>query len=105
MLTGRLRRRATIAPGALTLAALTRGAVGIIRTPGRPLSLIFDRVSANVTLRYTIGGEEITPAIDGVDTTRARGRRAHGPRWAGVDGRDVAEGVRRVRICVAFRDC
>ena len=55
-------------------APLARGAVGIIRTPGKPLSLIFDRVSANVTLRYTIGAEEITQAIDGVDTTRARGR-------------------------------
>jgi len=53
---------------------MTRGAVGIIRAPGKPLSLIFDRVSARAALRYTIGGEAITQDIDGVDTVRARGK-------------------------------
>ncbi len=53
---------------------LTRGAVGIIRRPGKPLSLVFDRVSAAVTLRYAIDGEAISQDIDGVDTTRARGK-------------------------------
>jgi hypothetical protein len=53
---------------------LTRGATGIIRESGKPLSLIFDRVSATVTLRYTIGGEVISQKVDGVDTTRARGQ-------------------------------
>jgi hypothetical protein len=53
---------------------MTRGAVGIIRAPGKPISLIFDRVSARAALRYAIGGETITQDIDGVDTTRARGK-------------------------------
>jgi len=53
---------------------LTRGAVGIIRRPGQPLSLLFDRVNATVTLRYTIDGEAVSQDIDGVDTTRARGK-------------------------------
>jgi hypothetical protein len=53
---------------------LTRGAVGIVRAPGKPLSLLFDRVSAAVTLRYAIGGETINQNIDGVDTTRVRGQ-------------------------------
>jgi hypothetical protein len=53
---------------------LTRGAVGIIRRPGAPLALLFDRLSATVTLRYTIGGDVFSQEIDGVDTTRARGQ-------------------------------
>jgi hypothetical protein len=53
---------------------LTRGAVGIVRAPGRPLSLIFDRVSAAVSLSYTAGGEAFTQEINGVDTTRVRGQ-------------------------------
>jgi hypothetical protein len=53
---------------------LTRGAVGIIRRPGKPLALVFDRLSAAVTLRYTIDGDVFSQEIDGVDTTRARGK-------------------------------
>jgi hypothetical protein len=53
---------------------LTRGAVGIVRAPGKPLSLIFDRVSASLSLSYAIGGETVTQEIDGVDTTRVRGQ-------------------------------
>jgi len=53
---------------------LTRGAVGIIRRPGQPLALVFDRLSAAVTLRYTIDGDVVSQEIDGVDTTRARGK-------------------------------
>jgi hypothetical protein len=53
---------------------LTRGAVGIVRAPGRPLSLVFDRVSASLSLSYAIGNEAITQEIDGVDTTRVRGQ-------------------------------
>ena len=53
---------------------LTRGAVGIIRRPGTPLALVFDRLSAVVTLRYTIDGDVFSQEIDGVDTTRARGK-------------------------------
>jgi len=51
---------------------LTRGAVGIVRAPGKPLSLIFDRVSASLSLSYAAGGESFTQEISGVDTTRVR---------------------------------
>lgn len=53
---------------------LTRGAVGILRAPGRPMSLVFDRVSAAVALAYTAGGETFSQDVDGVDTTRVRGK-------------------------------
>jgi len=53
---------------------LTRGAVGIVRAPGRPVSLVFDRVSASLSLSYAVGGETFAQEIDGVDTTRVRGR-------------------------------
>jgi hypothetical protein len=53
---------------------LTRGAVGIVRAPGKPASLIFDRVSATLSLAYTVAGESFTQEIDGVDTTRVRGQ-------------------------------
>jgi len=55
-------------------AALTRGAVGIVRAPGRPLRLLFDRVGASVTLTYRQGAETVAVPIDGVDTTRARSK-------------------------------
>jgi hypothetical protein len=53
---------------------LTRGAVGILRAPGRPMSLIFDRVATSIALAYTAGGETFSQDVDGVDTTRVRGR-------------------------------
>jgi exopolysaccharide biosynthesis protein len=53
---------------------LTRGAVGIVRAAGKPLSLVFDRVSASLSLSYAVDGETITQEIDGVDTTRVRGQ-------------------------------
>jgi hypothetical protein len=53
---------------------LTRGAVGILRAPGRPMSLVFDRLSTSLSLAYTAGGEAYTQEIDGVDTTRVRGK-------------------------------
>ena len=53
---------------------LTRGAVGILRAPGRPMSLVFDRVSTSLSLAYTAGGASYTQEIDGVDTTRVRGK-------------------------------
>lgn len=55
-------------------AALTRGAMGIVRTPGKPLRLLFDRVGAVETLTYRLGSETVTVSIDGVDTTRARSK-------------------------------
>jgi hypothetical protein len=53
---------------------LTRGAVGIVRGRGKPVSLIFDRVSASLSLDYAVGGESFSQEIDGVDTTRVRGQ-------------------------------
>ncbi|MCU0251501.1 MAG: phosphodiester glycosidase family protein [Vicinamibacterales bacterium] len=53
---------------------LTRGAVGIVRAPGKPLSLVFDRVGAALSLSYAAGGESFTQEISGVDTTRVRGQ-------------------------------
>ena len=55
-------------------ATLTRGAVGIVRAPGKPLRLLFDRVGASVTLTYRQGTETVAVPIDGVDTTRARSK-------------------------------
>ncbi|MCX6544958.1 MAG: phosphodiester glycosidase family protein [Acidobacteria bacterium] len=55
-------------------AALTRGAVGIVRAPGKPLRLLFDRVGASVTLTYRQGTETVNVPVDGVDTTRARSK-------------------------------
>jgi hypothetical protein len=55
-------------------ATLTRGAVGIVRRPGKPFSLIFDRVAASAQLRFRSQGEEFAQPIDGIDTTRARSR-------------------------------
>jgi hypothetical protein len=55
-------------------SSLTRGAVGILRERGKPLSLIFDRLSASLALSYTIGGETIEQEIHGIDTTRVRGQ-------------------------------
>jgi hypothetical protein len=55
-------------------AALTRGAVGIVRTPGKPLRLVFDRLGAAVTLTYRQGTETVAVPVDGVDTTRARSK-------------------------------
>ena len=53
---------------------LTRGAVGIVRAPGKPLSLVFDRVGAELSLSYAVGGESFSQEISGVDTTRVRGQ-------------------------------
>jgi len=55
-------------------AGLTRGAMGVVRTPGKPLRLLFDRVGAVETLTYRLGSETVTVPIDGVDTTRARSK-------------------------------
>jgi len=53
---------------------LTRGAVGIMRAPGTPLALVFDRVSVSLSLSYEAGGESFSQEINGVDTTRVRGQ-------------------------------
>jgi hypothetical protein len=53
---------------------LPRGAVGILRRPGKPATLLFDRVSAALTMRFKAGDEAFAEEIDGVDTTRVRGK-------------------------------
>ena len=53
---------------------LARGAVGIVRERGRPARLLFDRVTASMTLRFSAGGAAYDAAVDGVDTTRVRGK-------------------------------
>jgi hypothetical protein len=54
--------------------ALMRGAVGVVRVSGKPIRLVFDRVTAAVTMRLQAGGEAFAVPIDGVDTTRVRGK-------------------------------
>jgi hypothetical protein len=73
--------------------SLMRGAVGVVRKPGQPVRLVFDRVSAGVTLRYTVDGEAVTAKIDGVNTTRVRGRlMLYTPRY-GPDSDTAPAGV------------
>ena len=55
-------------------ATITRGAVGIVRRPGKPMALLFDRIGASATLRFRSQGEEFEQPIDGVDTTRVRSK-------------------------------
>ncbi len=74
-------------------ASTVRGAVGILRQPGRPVRLLFDRVGAGVTLGYRIGDEELSAPIDGVDTTRVRNHlMLFTPRF-GADSDTAAAGV------------
>jgi hypothetical protein len=51
-----------------------RGAVGIVRHAGQPTRLIFDRVTASVTLRFDADGESYAAPVDGIDTTRVRSK-------------------------------
>jgi len=51
-----------------------KGAV-LIRSPAdAPTTVEFDQVAARMTMRFVAGGREWTVPVDGVDTTRARGR-------------------------------
>ncbi|HOG28024.1 MAG TPA: phosphodiester glycosidase family protein [Vicinamibacterales bacterium] len=72
---------------------LTRGAVGIVREAGKPLSLVFDRLAATVTLRYATDDGRVARRVDGVDTTRARGKlMLYTPRY-GPDSDTAGTGV------------
>jgi hypothetical protein len=53
--------------------SMPRGAVVIERSNGRP-TLTFDQLAAKVIMTFKAGGQEWTLPIDGVDTTRARGK-------------------------------
>lgn len=55
-------------------ASLTRGAVAILTPPGAPIVLAFDRLAAKVQMTVRVGEDQWTLPVDGVDTTRERGR-------------------------------
>jgi hypothetical protein len=56
-------------------APRARGALAVIEPmPGRPVELMFDRVSVSVSVEFSLDGQSHTVPIAGVDTTRARGR-------------------------------
>jgi len=54
--------------------AAPRGAVVIDAAPDGAPALTFDQLAAKVSMTFTAGGREWTLPIDGVDTTRARGK-------------------------------
>ncbi|HET9368674.1 MAG TPA: phosphodiester glycosidase family protein [Vicinamibacterales bacterium] len=93
-----------------------KGAVIIRAPPKERTSLLFDLIAARMTLRFTIAGRERVVPIDGVDTTRARGKlmiftpayhedtdtAANGVEWI-LDGQplrvvDIQTNVGRARI-------
>jgi hypothetical protein len=53
---------------------LPRGVVVIDAPPFGSTELAFDQLAAKVTMAFTVAGQEWTVPIDGVDTTRARGK-------------------------------
>jgi hypothetical protein len=55
-------------------ASAVKGAVIIEAAPGEPTSLTFDRIAAKMTLLCSRDDRTWSIAIDGVDTTRERGR-------------------------------
>src|SRR5687768_1231979 len=55
-------------------ASASKGAVIIESRPGTSTTLTFDRLSVKMAMTVTAGGEEWKIPIDGVDTTRVRGR-------------------------------
>lgn len=73
--------------------SLMRGAVGIVRERDRPVRLLFDRVNASVTLRFQADEDPFVAPVDGVDTTRVRGRlMLYTPRY-GPDSDTAPSGV------------
>ena len=53
---------------------LTRGVVAIHSAQGARQQFFFDQVSARVQAQFTMDTQPVTVAIDGVDTTRERGK-------------------------------
>jgi hypothetical protein len=53
---------------------LPRGVVIIHAPPFGTTNLAFDQLAAKATMSFTAGGRHVTVPIDGVDTTRARGK-------------------------------
>jgi phosphodiester glycosidase len=54
--------------------SLSRGAVAIRSPPAGKTELAFDQISAKVTLNFKAGWQTWTVPVDGVDTTRERGK-------------------------------
>ena len=55
-------------------ATVAKGAVAIRSPPGAPTELAFDQIAVRVTMTFAAGGRTWTVPIDGVDTTRERGK-------------------------------
>ena len=55
-------------------ASAPKGAVIIATPPGRPTALVFDRLSAKMTMTFMGADSSWHVPIDGVDTTRERGK-------------------------------
>jgi len=53
---------------------VTKGAIGIWSPETGRTELVFDQISARVDLRIGEGAEVVVMGVDGVDTTRARGK-------------------------------
>jgi hypothetical protein len=54
--------------------AMPRGAVAVRTRPGARQELFFDQAAVRVRARFAIDGQPVAVEIDGVDTTRERGR-------------------------------
>jgi hypothetical protein len=55
-------------------SAAEKGAVVMERASDGATSLAFDRLAAKLSLHFTAGGQDHVVRVDGVDTTRVRGR-------------------------------
>jgi hypothetical protein len=55
-------------------AATPRGVVVVGDAPSGPTAITFDQLAARMTLSFVANGQKWVVPIDGVDTTRARGR-------------------------------
>jgi hypothetical protein len=55
-------------------SSLARGVVIVHAPPGGPTALVFDRLAAKMSMRFSDGTGDVTIPIDGVDTTRERGK-------------------------------
>lgn len=72
---------------------LSRGAVGLVREPGEPTRLIFDRVTADVVLEYVVDDEQVRVPVNGVDTTRVRSQTMLYTSRLGPDSDTASTGV------------
>lgn len=54
--------------------SLPRAVVAIVAKPGERQKLYFDQAAAKVGIQFRAGVDEVSMAVDGVDTTRERGK-------------------------------